>query len=153
VNNGVPSVQDTAIQIQSAAAEAGITVTIAELPAAQVNQDALDGKLDAALSQGSSVTMTPPYSLQLLTQPGGGSNIALWDDPEFSGLVAQGLDAGDALSPEAGEFWSAAELRMVTQAPYVMIARIRPAQALAADIEGFAQRTDFRIDYSHLTFA
>ncbi len=94
--------------------------------------------------------MTPPYMLQLLTQPGGGSNTALWNDPTFLGEVQAGLDAGDALSPEAMAHWQAAELRMVQQAPYVMIARIKPAAVLRADVEGFAQRTDFRIDYSHL---
>lgn len=153
VNNGLPAIQDTAIQIQSAMAEAGVTVTISEVPAAQLNQDSLEGKLEASLSSGSSVTMTPPYSLQLLTQPGGGSNIALWNDPEFLAEVQAGLDAGDALSDEAGVHWMAAELRMVEQAPYVMIARVRPAAVLRADIEGFAQRTDFRIDYSSLSFA
>ncbi|MEW1957730.1 ABC transporter substrate-binding protein [Kineococcus sp. NPDC059986] len=150
VNNQMPSVQDTAIQVQSAMADAGITVEIRELPAAQLNQDSLEGKLQASLSVGSSVTMTPPYMLQLLTQPGGGSNTALWNDPPFLAEVQAGLDAGDALSPEAMEHWQAAELRMVQQAPYVMIARIKPAAVLRADVEGFAQRTDFRIDYSHL---
>lgn len=153
VNNGLPAIQDTAIQIQSAMADAGITVTISEVPAAQLNQDSLEGKLEASLSSGSSVTMTPPYSLQLLTQPGGGSNIALWNDPEFLAEVQAGLDAGDALSDEAGAHWMAAELRMVEQAPYVMIARVRPAAVLRSEIEGFAQRTDFRIDYSSLSFA
>lgn len=150
VNNQLPSVQDTAIQIQSAMADAGITVEIRELPAAQLNQDSLEGKLQASLSVGSSVTMTPPYMLQLLTQPGGGSNTALWNDPIFLGEVQAGLDAGDALSPEAMQHWQAAELRMVQQAPYVMIARIKPAAVLRSDVKGFAQRTDFRIDYSHL---
>nr|WP_296765544.1 ABC transporter substrate-binding protein [Rhodococcus sp. (in: high G+C Gram-positive bacteria)] len=153
VNNQLPAAQDTAIQIQSYAAEAGIDVTIAEVPAAQLNADTLAGKVQANLSIGASVTMTPPYSLQLLTQPGGGSNIALWNDPEFLALVDQGLDAGDALSPEAGEFWNAAELRMTEQAPYIFIARVRPSVALKAGIDGFVQRTDFRIDYSNLTFA
>lgn len=46
--------------------------------------------------------------------------------------------------------WQAAELRMVEQAPYVMIARVKPAAVLRSEIEGFAQRTDFRIDYSNL---
>lgn len=151
VNNQLPAAQDTAIQIQSFAAEAGIDVTIAELPAAQLNADTLDGKVQASLSIGASVTMTPPYSLQLLTQPGGGSNVALWNDPEFLGMVQQGLDAGDALSPEAGVFWNEAELRMTEQAPYIFIARVRPSVALKAGIDGFVQRTDFRIDYSNLT--
>lgn len=150
VNNQLPAVQDSAIQIQSAMADAGITVTIQELPAAQLNQDALAGKLQAILSVGSSVTMTPPYTLQLLTQPGGGSNTALWNDPTFLAQVQAGLDAGDALGAEAMGHWQAAELRMVEQAPYVMIARVKPAAVLRSEIEGFAQRTDFRIDYSNL---
>ncbi|WP_052068119.1 ABC transporter substrate-binding protein [Rhodococcoides fascians] len=153
VNNQLPAAQDTAIQIQSYAAEAGIDVTISEVPAAQLNAEQLDGKIQASLSIGASVTMTPPYSLQLLTQPGGGSNTALWNDPEFLGLVDQGLNAGDALSPEAGEYWNAAELRMTEQAPYIFIARVRPSVALEAGIDGFVQRTDFRIDYSNLSFS
>jgi peptide/nickel transport system substrate-binding protein len=153
VNNAVPSVQDTAIQIQSAMADAGITVTIAELPAAQLNQDSLDGKLQASLATGSAVTNTPPYMLSLLTQPGGGSNTALWNDPEFLAEVAAGLDSGDALGAPAMAHWQSAELRMVTQAPYVMIARVKPAAVLTSALTGFAQRTDFRIDYSNLKFA
>ncbi|PRY11195.1 ABC transporter substrate-binding protein [Kineococcus rhizosphaerae] len=153
VNNQLPSVQDTAIQIQSALADAGITVKIAELPAAQLNQDSLDGKLEASLAVGAAVTNTPPYMLSLLTQPGGGSNTALWNDPPFLAEVAAGLDAGDALGAPAMTHWQTAELRMVTQAPYVMIARVKPAAVLRADIHGFAQRTDFRIDYSNLEIA
>ncbi|GAA0306352.1 ABC transporter substrate-binding protein [Kineococcus aurantiacus] len=153
VNNQLPSVQDTAIQIQSALADAGITVQIAELPAAQLNQDSLDGKLQASLAVGAAVTNTPPYMLSLLTQPGGGSNTALWNDPEFLAEVTAGLDAGDALGAPAMAHWQTAELRMVTQAPYVMIARVKPAAVLRSDIDGFAQRTDFRIDYSNLKIA
>ena len=66
-------------------------------------------------------------------------------------MVDRGLDAGDALSPEAGVFWNQAELRMTEQAPYIFIARVRPSVALEAGIGGFVQRTDFRIDYSNLT--
>ncbi|GGG21157.1 ABC transporter substrate-binding protein [Rhodococcoides trifolii] len=153
VNNQLPAAQDTAIQIQSFAAEAGIDVTIAEVPAAQLNADQLAGKVQASLSLGASVTMTPPYSLQLLTQPGGGSNYALWNDPEFLAMMDQGLDAGDALSPEAGEFWNAAELRMTEQAPYIFIARVRPTVAMEKGMGGYVQRTDFRIDYSNLTLS
>lgn len=152
VNNQLPAAQDTAIQIQSYAKEAGITVNLQELPAAQLNKDNLDGKLQAGLSSGAAVTMTPPYSLQLLTQPGGGSNIALWDDPEFMKMIYDGLDAGDALSPEAGVYWTAAEERMTEQAPYVFIARLRPSVAMNPSITGYAQRTDFRIDYSNMEF-
>jgi peptide/nickel transport system substrate-binding protein len=153
VNNSIPAIQDSAIQIQSAMADAGITVTIQEMPAAQLNQDSLDGKLQASLATGAAVTNTPPYMLQLLTQPGGGSNLALWNDPEFQAEVAAGLDSGDALGAEAMAHWQTAEQRMVTQAPYVMIARVKPAAVLRSDITGFAQRTDFRIDYSNLKFA
>jgi peptide/nickel transport system substrate-binding protein len=153
VNNSLPAVQDTAIQMQSAMKEAGITVTIREMPAAQLTQDGLDGKLQGSLGVGFSVTMTPPYTLSLMTQPGGGSNTALWNDPEFLGELQSGLEAGEVFSDEAGPFWEAAELRMVTQAPYVFIARAQSAVAMTSELTGFAQRTDFRIDYSNLTFA
>jgi peptide/nickel transport system substrate-binding protein len=155
VNNSIPSIQDTAIQIQSYAKQAGIIVTIAQEPAAQLNTDSLAGKLQASLSQGSSVTMSPPYELQLLTQPGGGSNSAHWQDDadstKFQQLVASGLDAGDANGAPAAALWSQAETLMMTAAPYVFINRVRSAVGMKSDIKGFVQRTDFRVDYSNLS--
>ncbi|MDZ7918063.1 MAG: hypothetical protein U5O16_40670, partial [Rhodococcus sp. (in: high G+C Gram-positive bacteria)] len=83
---------------------------------------------------GASVAPAPPYSLQLLTQPGGSSSVALWNGPEFLAMVDQGLDAGGTLDPEAGTFWNQAELRMTDKAPYIFIAPVRPSVALEAGI-------------------
>jgi len=153
INNSIPTIKDSAIQFQSAAKAAGITVKIEQMPAAQLFQDGLDGKLQASMSEGAAVTMSPPYELSLLTQEGGGSNMAFWTDEDaqtFQGLLADGLAAGDATGAKAAADWSKAEAVMMESVPYVFIARVRSAVAMSSDLTGFKQRTDFRIDYGEI---
>lgn len=153
VNSAIPTIKDAAIQFQSAAKQAGITVNIEQLPAAQLFQDGLDGKLQASLSQGAAVTMSPSYELSLLTQEGGGSNSAFWEDSDadrFQELLADGLAAGEVTGAKASQYWDEAEDLMMDSVPYVFIARVRSAVAMTSALTGFTQRTDYRIDYGEL---
>jgi peptide/nickel transport system substrate-binding protein len=155
VNAALPAVVDTAIQIQSFAKEAGITVNIAQLPAAQLNTDINQGKTQASMNQGSSSVQSPVYALQLLTNPSGAGNTAKWTDtPEsiaFNAELTRGLDSGDVLGPEAMKSWNSAEVMLTEAAPYIWINRTYSHVTLKSDIKGFAQRTDPRIDYGELT--
>lgn len=154
VSNATPSIQDTAVVFAAAAKEAGFDVTISELPAAQVTTDGLAGKLQASMGTGSAVTMSPPYQLSLITNPGGGSNTAFWSGPTydaFAAVLKQGLASTDAIGPESGPLWSKAEGMMLRDGGTLFIARVMSPYSMRSDVHGYAQRTDRRIDYSVVT--
>ncbi|MCF7548394.1 ABC transporter substrate-binding protein [Pseudonocardia sp. WMMC193] len=154
VSNATPSVQDSAVLFAAAAKEAGFEVTINEVPAAQMSSDGLAGKLQASMATGSAVTMSPPYQLQLVTQPGGGANTSFWSGPTydaFASVLKQGLAGEDAIGPVSGPLWSEAEAMMLRDGGTLFLARVMSPYSMRADVKGYAQRTDRRIDYSVLT--
>ena len=154
VSNASPSVQDSAVVLASAAKDAGFDVKINQVPAAQLFSDGLAGRLQANMGTGSAVTMSPPYELQLVTQPGGGSNLSFWSGPDydaFARVMKQGLASTDAIGPEAGPLWSKAEGMLVDSAANIFVARVMSPHSMRADVHGYAQRTDRRIDYAAIT--
>ncbi|GAA1854184.1 hypothetical protein GCM10009836_37800 [Pseudonocardia ailaonensis] len=154
VSNASPSVQDSAVVLAAAAKDAGFDVKINQVPAAQVFSDGLGGRLQASMGTGSAVTMSPPYELNLLTQVGGGSNTSFWSGPEydaFAQVMKQGLASTDAIGPQAGPLWSKAETMLVDSASNIFLARVMSPYSMRADIHGYAQRTDRRIDYAAVT--
>lgn len=154
VSNVVPAVQDSAVVIAAAAKKAGFDVKISEAPAAQVFTDGAEGKLQASMSQGTAVTMSPPYQLELVTNPGGSSNTVFWEGPsfdEFSAVMEEGYAAGDTIGPKAGPKWSEAEGLMLENAGHIFIGRVMSPYSMRSDIVGYTQRTDRRIDYSVMT--
>ncbi|GAA4545926.1 ABC transporter substrate-binding protein [Pseudonocardia xishanensis] len=151
VSNASPSVQDSVVVLAAAAKDAGFDITINQVPAAQLFSDGLAGRLQASMSTGSAVTMSPPYELNLLTQVGGGSNTSFWSGPDydaFAAVMKQGLASTDAIGPEAGPLWSQAETMLVNSGANIFLARVMSPYSMRADVHGYAQRTDRRIDYS-----
>lgn len=152
--NDIPTDQQSAVLMQQAAAEAGFTIDLQELSSAQMFSDGREGKLQAYTTLGNVVTMSPSNQLSLLTNPGGGSNHSFWSGPEFDefrAVLQEALDSGDALSEDAVEKYTEAETMFIDAAPYIFFSRVMPTMAFKGDVDGFAQRTDGRIDYSNLT--
>jgi peptide/nickel transport system substrate-binding protein len=154
VSNASPSVQDTAVVMAAALKDAGFDMKINQVPAAQSFSDALAGRLQATMGTGSAVTMSPPYELNLVTQPGGGSNTSFWSGPDydaFAQVMKQGLASTDAIGPESGPLWSKAEGMLVDSAANIFVARVMSPYSMRNDVHGYAQRTDRRIDYAAVT--
>lgn len=154
VPNATPALQDSAVLIAAAAAEAGFDISISEVPSAQVFTEGLEGRLQASMNLGSAVTMSPPYQLTLLTQPGGGSNTSFWSGPsfdDFQAVMDAAQDAGDVLGPEAAAGWSEAEAMFIENAGVIFMARVMAPYSFRSDVEGYAQRTDRRIDYAFIS--
>lgn len=152
VSNAVPDLQQTAIQIQSFAADAGFDVSIEEIPPTALNEGRTGGTFQAYLLRQQLITMSPPYILRWWFQEEPTRNISQWFHDGYTELVAEGTALPDSLSDEAGEIWNAAEQIMVEEAPAVFIGNVQPLSGFAGGLGGYAWRTDNILDYSLFTY-
>ncbi|WP_353807651.1 ABC transporter substrate-binding protein [Agromyces sp. SYSU T00194] len=149
-----PAMEDAATQMASFAAEAGFDIEIEKLNPAQFAEGYQTGTFQAHLKTDSAISLAPPYELLLYTTPGSSGNLGQYESQEFLDTVNQGIEAGDALSPEAAEYWNAAQdIWLAQDVANIFVAKIKPIVALSSDLEGWANRTDNCIDYSVLTVA
>lgn len=152
VNAADPDTREAAIQIQTAAREAGFDVRIDQMPGAQFSQQRSEHTSQAFILRDYAITLTPPYELTVYTAPDSSNNFADWEYPPFYEALAAGNALPDALSDEAGAMWNEAEKIYVDQSPIVFIAQVQPSVVLSSDIAGFAQRSDNWIDYANLSY-
>jgi peptide/nickel transport system substrate-binding protein len=153
MSNAVPDLQEAAIQIQSAAADAGFNINLEVLPPAAFTAKQSAGEYQMYLMRDMSVSYeSPPYSLLLaFPHDNPGRNTTGFDVPEYYQAVQGGVDAGDSLSPEAGKFWNQAQLVWQDYRPQIQLAKVQPLMVTRSNVHGFAHRTDNVIDFSIIT--
>jgi peptide/nickel transport system substrate-binding protein len=139
---GTPDVEDTAVQIQTAAAEAGFTVNIETLPTPAFAEARSKGSMQAFLQRDYSVVMAPLYELSVWTQPNSTINWAKWEDPAYYSALSSATEIPDPLSSAAGARWNAAEQVLTEQLPWVFVAGLQPSQAISSSIAGYGWRSD-----------
>jgi len=149
--SGTPDVADAAIQIQSAAADAGFDITLEELPIAAFSSGRAESEYQAVLQRDGAIVQAPSYEISLFTGEGATTNYARWENPEFYAAVDAAIEAGEPTTDEAGQAWAEAESILLTEAPYVFIARPMANWAVAAELAGAQYRTDSTIDWSAVT--
>ncbi|MGY4857446.1 ABC transporter substrate-binding protein [Cryobacterium sp. AP23] len=152
VSNSVPDLQETAIQIQSYAADAGFTVNINEVAPTSVVEGRRDGTFQAYLLRQQLINLSPFYVLDIWFKTSPTSNVAQWFSPEYRATIESGSLIADQLSPEANEVWNAAQQQLIQESPVVPIATVDPLSGFGATVDGYAWRTDNVLDYSQFTF-
>lgn len=151
VNSAVPDLEETAVLIQSAAADAGFDVTVDSVNSA-VFQEGLAAKtFQASMGRDYAIVQSPPYVLALFYTPGSPLNWPNYETPEFSAALAEGNAVGDPLTPEAGAWWNEAQRILQTDLPTIYVGYVQPLNAFGNDVGGYVFRTDNVIDYSQLT--
>ncbi|WP_159501230.1 ABC transporter substrate-binding protein [Microbacterium sp. 18062] len=151
VNNSYPDLQETAVQIQSAAADAGFDVTIDTVNNATFQEGLASKTFQASMGRDYAIVQSPPYVLGLFYTPGSVINWPDWDDAEFNQALVDGNAAGDPLSDEAGLHWNQAQLRIQEDVPTIWFGSVQPLNAFANQLDGYVFRTDNVIDYSQLS--
>jgi len=151
VSNAVPDLQETAVQIQSFAADAGFTVEIREVPPAEVLTGRRDGTFEAYLLRQQLINLAPFYVLDIWFKSAPTSNVSQFFSPEYRALIEGGSLIPDQYGPEANTVWNTAQQFLVDQAPVVPIAAVSPLSGFAERMDGYAWRTDNVLDYSLLT--
>ncbi|OPX14921.1 ABC transporter substrate-binding protein [Gordonia sp. i37] len=150
VNNAVPDLKETAVQIQTAAASAGFEVTINEVNSAVFQEGLANKTFQASMGRDYAVVQSPPYVLSLFYTPGSPIN---WPDLDYAPLndaIAAGNAAGDPLSTAAWTQWNTATRILADQMPTVYVGYVQPLNAFANNLKGYVFRTDNVIDYSEL---
>lgn len=142
---------NTAIQIQSAAADAGFDVVIEEQNQSQFNAQRVDHSGQAYILRDYAITMAPGYELNVYTVIDGANNLADWNDQTFQDLKLEGYAYPDSFSDEAGAAWNAAEAYWIDSSPIVFIGQTQPPILLSDSVSGYAIRSDQWMDYSNLT--
>lgn len=153
VNNAVPDLQETAVQIQTAATAAGFDVTIDAVNSASFQEGLAAKSFQASMGRDYAVVQSPPYVISLFYTPGSPLNWPNFEDPALTAAIDEGNAAGDPLSDAAGEKWNAAQKVLQSQQPTIYVGYVQPLNAFANDVEGYAFRTDSVIDYSQLSVA
>ena len=148
ISNAVPDLEEVAVQIRSAASAAGFNVTITQQPAATASANQSAGNFEAVMIRDMAISLSPPYELLLAYTAGSPLNSGKWQDPAYYAAVNKGINAGDPLSAEAGQYWAQAMSIALNQVPQVSIARVQPLQVFASNVSGYAHRSDNVIDYS-----
>lgn len=151
VNNTYPDLQAAAVQIQSAAADAGFEVTIDPVSNAAFQEGLSAKSFQASMGRDYSIVQSPPYVMTLFYAAGSPINWPNWEVPAFYDAVAEGNDAADPLSDEAGVLWNKAERLIEEQVPTIWALKVQPLNAFAKGVEGYTFRTDNVIDYSELS--
>ncbi|NHI17688.1 ABC transporter substrate-binding protein [Microbacterium excoecariae] len=149
--SGSPDVSDAAIQIQSAAAEAGFTVTLDEQPAAAFATGRAEGDYQAILQRDAALVQAPSYEMLLFTGEGATTNYSKWENPDYYAAVNDAIDAGDPATEEGGLAWNAAEQILMDDAAIAFIARPMANWAVASSLSDAAFRTDSTIDWAAVT--
>ncbi|GAA2234712.1 ABC transporter substrate-binding protein [Herbiconiux moechotypicola] len=151
-SNGVPDAQEVAVQIQTYAADAGFDVSIDAVPVATANEKYYSKNFDAYIQRDQAISQSPPYELLLSYTKDSPLNNSGWTSDEYYAAVAEGVEAGDALSEAAGVAWNKAQQIWQAASPAVPIAFIEPSPAFSNTITGYANRSDAVIDFSNVTF-
>lgn len=151
VNNSVPDLQETAVQIQSAAKEAGFDITINPVNSAAFQSGISTHEFEASMGRDWSVVQSPAYSLPLFYTPGSPVDWSDFDYAPMNEAIAAGNAASDPLSDEAGKAWNLADQALASQLPTVYIGYVQPLNAFANGVEGYVFRSDNVIDYSQLS--
>lgn len=151
VSAAYPDIRETAIQIQTAAKEAGFDIEINQVPDAAYAAGRVDHTFQSFIVRDWPITLSPSYELLVYTAEGGSNNLADWEDPDFYAALEQGYEEADPFSDAAGKAWNAAEQIYVNEAPILFIAQIQPNVAMSDSVGGFAWRSDNQLDFSQLT--
>ncbi|NQX13362.1 ABC transporter substrate-binding protein [Microbacteriaceae bacterium VKM Ac-2855] len=152
VSNSVPDLQETAVQIQSFAADAGFTVNINEVAPTEVVAGRRDGTFESYLLRQQMISLAPNYVVDLWFKDAPTSNVSQWFSPEYRAIVAKGSVIADQLGPEAQGVWNEAQRMLIDQSPIIPIATVDPLSGFGAAVDGYAWRTDNILDYSQLGF-
>lgn len=150
VNNAVPDLKETAVQIQTAAAAAGFEVTIDEVNPAAFQEGIAAKTFQASVGRDYAVVQSPPYVFALFYTPGSPINWPDFTHGPLQEAMADGNAAGEPLSPPAWAKWNEASRILQDQMPTVYIGYVQPLNAFAEDIGGYVFRTDNVIDYAEL---
>lgn len=150
VNNAVPDLKETAVQIQTAARAAGFEVTLNEVNSAVFQEGLANKTFQASMGRDYAVVQSPPYVLSLFYTPGSPINWPDFDYAPLNNAVAAGNSSGEPLTPAAWGKWNEAERILQDQMPTVYIGYVQPLNAFANGVEGYVFRTDSVIDYSVL---
>nr|MDT0666473.1 hypothetical protein [Micromonospora sp. DSM 115978] len=139
ISNSIPALQEVAVQIQSFASDAGFDFTVDPQPATAVEDQRSNATYDIQLVTDRAISQSPPYELLLALTAGSPLNATYFDNEEYYAAVDAGVEAGagDALSPEAGAAWTAAQQIWQEEQPTIPIAFIQPNVAFAAGIDGY----------------
>lgn len=152
VNNGYPDLQETAVQIQSAAQAAGFDITIEPVNNATFQEGLAAKSFQASMGRDYAIVQSPPYVLSLFYTAGSPLNWPDWEDSAFYEAIDEGNAVGDPLTDEAGAYWNVAEQRIQSEVPTLWMAWVQPLNAFVEGIDGYAFRSDNVIDYSELSF-
>ncbi|MHC3004129.1 ABC transporter substrate-binding protein [Gordonia metallireducens] len=150
VNNAVPDLKETAVQIQTAARAAGFEVTLNEVNSAVFQEGLANKTFQASMGRDYAVVQSPPYVLSLFYTPGSPINWPDFDYAPLNSAIAAGNASGEPLTPAAWGDWNKAERILQDQMPTVYIGYVQPLNAFANGVEGYVFRTDSVIDYSEL---
>lgn len=153
VSAAEPDAEAVAIQIQTAAAEAGFDIKINKLPAADFAKGRTGHEFQALIWRDWSLTLTPSYELNLYTVPESPLNSADWTNEEFRKELATASAMTDQYSAEAGAAFSRANRIMIDESPIVFIAQVQPNVLLSNSVKGYAWRSDNNLDYANLYLA
>lgn len=152
LSSAVPDLEQAAIQIQSAAGDAGFSVDIEVLPPATALERTNAKQFQVSMVRDMSVSYeSPPYSLLLAFPEDNDRNTTDFEDPDYYAAVDAGVEAGEALSKAAAKEWNQAELVWQDYRPQVQIAKAQPLMVFGDGVSGFAHRTDNVIDFSIVT--
>ncbi|CAO5246556.1 ABC transporter substrate-binding protein [Frankia sp. AgKG'84/4] len=151
VENSIPALEQAAVQLQSAAADAGFTFTVDKQTATAVNDQKDKMSFDIQLTLNKAISQTPPYELLLSLTKGSPLNTSGWSDDAYYAAVEKGNQAGDPLSAAAGKEWNAAQKIWQDGAPEIPISFDQPNVVFRANIDGYVYRSEGAIDFAHLS--
>ena len=109
MNTTVPDLQETAVQIQTAAKAGGFDVTINPLNSAAFQAGLAAKTFQASLGRDYAVVQSPPYVLSLFYTPKSPINWPDFTSAQLNQAIAAGNAAGNPLSDAAGKEWNAAQ--------------------------------------------
>ena len=150
--NAFPDLQQTAVQIQSAAAAAGMAVALRIMPMAAAQQASGTRNYEAHLDVQQSISQSPAYELMIQFTKGSPLNTTGWLSKDYETAVAKGVAVGNPLTPEAGKWWNEAQKIWWQAAPMLPIAFVQPNIAFGPRVQGYADRSDGTIDFANVSF-
>ncbi len=150
--NAFPDLQQTAVQIQSAASAAGMAIDLKTMPMAAAQQAFGTRNYQVFLNVQQSISQSPAYELMLQFTKGSPLNNTGWLSKEYEAAVAKGVAVGDPLTPEAGKWWDEAQKIWWQAAPTLPIAFVQPNTAFGPRVQGYGDRSDGTIDFASVSF-
>ena len=154
VSTANPDLVDTCVLLRSYAADAGFTIDVAQMAAADFGTARTEATNQALIYRNRSQVQTPTYACTIFWRPDDDpSNPSRWDEPasrEFWEVVDRAQALPDPLSPEAGELWHRAQTILLESTPEIFVCGIQPSQVFRSTVHGFAYRSENAIDYGHL---